>query len=264
MTTWVCMLLRGPVQPLAGALPQQDARSLLTVRWRPDLQLLCILHLAFDDRRVFCINCRAPSRGAHVPRTPGPPTHVHSICASLAMSSSSQGAAERGCIDRAAYQMANVPTGGHDGTPDSVRGLTPAATVSPHAGDTRICCRWLRDATPPKTERPRQSTQGLAVRHSLSQAPVDDHTASAAAKDLCHHRRVFRGMPQPAQRAAFYAGIWRDGSFTVPLSDAVFYGNNFVAAQGMEHERLLQGHLPRRLTLQLVTELAAQAASSAS
>ena len=101
---------------------------------------------------------------------------MHSTCASLAMSSSSHGAVERGCIDRAADQMTNVPTGSHDGTPDSARRLTPAATVSPRAADTRICCRWLRDTTPPKTERPRQSTQGLAARHSLSQTPVDEHT----------------------------------------------------------------------------------------
>ena len=63
-------------------------------------------------------------------------------------------------------------------------------------------------------------------------------------------------MPQPAQRAAFYAGIWKDGRFTVPLRDAVFYRDNFVAAQGVEHERLLQGHLPRKPTLQLAAQLA--------
>ena len=180
------------------------------------------------------------------------------------MSSSSHGAAERGCIDPDADRMTNVITGGRDGTPDSARRLTPAAAVSPRAADTRVSCRWLRGTTPPKTKRPRQSRQGLAVRHAPQQTPVDEHTANDAAKDLHHHRRVFRDMPQPAQRAAFYAGIWKDGQFTVPLHDAVFYRDNFVAAQGVEHERLLQGHLPRKLTLQLVAELAARAVSSAS
>ena len=180
------------------------------------------------------------------------------------MSSSSHGAVERGCIDRAADQMTNVPTGSHDGTPDSARRLTPAATVSPRAADARVCCRWLRGTTPPKTKRLRQSKEGLAARHAPQQAPVDGETADDDAKDLHHHRRVFRDMPQPAQRAAFYAGIWKDGKFTVPLRDAVFYRDNFVAAQGVEHERLLQGHLPRKLTLQLVAELAARAVSSAS
>ena len=180
------------------------------------------------------------------------------------MSSSSHGAVECGCIDRAVDQMTSVSTGSRDGTPDSARRLAPAGTVSPRAADTRVSCRWLRGMTPPKTKRPRQSKQGLAARHAPQPTPVDERTTDDAAKDLHHHRRVFRDMPQPAQRVAFYAGIWKDGRFTVPLRDAVFYRDNFVAAQGVEHERLLQGHLPRKLTLQLVAELAARAASSAS
>ena len=117
--------------------------------------------------------------------------------------------------------------------------------------------------TPPKTKRPRQSKQGLAARHAPQQTPADENTADDAAKDLHRHQRVFRDMSHTAQRAAIYAGIWKDGRFTVPLRDAVLYKDNFVAAQAVEHERLQQGHLPRKLTLQIVAELAAQAASSA-
>ena len=115
----------------------------------------------------------------------------------------------------------------------------------------------------PKTKKPRHSKHRAAAQHALQQIPADGDITDDAAKDLHRHQHVFRDMSQTAQRAAFYAGIWKDGRFTVPLRDAAPYKNNFLAAQAVEHERLQQGHLPRKLTLQIVVELAAQAASSA-
>ena len=192
----------------------------------------------------------------------GPPADAHSTYAYRAMSSRSHGVLERDCSDHATDQTTNVPTGCHDDTSDSPRSSTPAGTASTCTADTRVNCRWLRDTTPPKTKKPRQSEHRAAARHAPQQTPADENTADDAAKDLHRHQRVFRDMSQVAQRAAFYAGIWKDGRFTVPLRDAVLYKDNFVAAQAVEHERLQQGHLPRKLTLQIVAELAAQAASS--
>ena len=172
------------------------------------------------------------------------------------MSSRSHGALERDCSTDVTDQTTNVPTGSHDDTSNSPRSLTPAHAVSTCTADARANCRWLRHASAPKAKKPRRSKHRAAAQQPPPRIPPGDNVTDGAAEDLRRHQRVFRDMSHTAQRAAIYGGIWKDGRFTVPLRDAVLY------TRAVEHERLQRGRFPRKLTLQIVVEMAAQAASS--
>ena len=201
--------------------------------------------------------CLAGPSGTLFHRTRGPSTNAPSTHAWRAMSSGSDGGVERDCRDDVIDQTTNVPTGSHDDTSDSPRSSTPAHTVSTCTADARANCRWLRHASAPETKKPRRSKYRAAAQQPPPRIPPGDNVTDGAAEDLRRHERVFRDMSHTAQRAAVYGGIWKDGRFTVPVRDAILY------TRAVEHERLRRGRFPRKLTLQIVVEMAAQAASSA-
>ena len=68
---------------------------------------------------------------------------------------------------------------------------------------------------------------------------------------------IFKNYSQMAQRMAFYAGIWdvKKKKFTIPLEKAIEYGKNIPVAMELEYIRLDNGHIPRKLTTEVVDEL---------
>ena len=190
-------------------------------------------------------------------QTRSPPTDASSACACRAMSDRSRGALGRRCGHGVAGRTTNVSVGGRDATSEFPCSFTPPHAVSACTADTRASCRCGRRASALERMKPRRSKHRAVAQHPSTRVAAGESVPAGAVQGLSRQEGVFRDMSHATQRAAIYAGIWKDGKFTVPLRDAVLY------ARAVEHERRQRGHFPRKLTLQIVMEWAAQAASSA-
>ena len=54
---------------------------------------------------------------------------------------------------------------------------------------------------------------------------------------------------------AFYAGVWKNQRFVIPLTEARVYGEAVPAAIASEQERIGRGGMPRKLTPEVVREI---------
>ena len=233
-------------------------------RRRQRSQALAVLGNDDDDhapkKRVVKLDrtgCLAGLSNSCFRQTRGPPTDASSACACRAMSDGSRGALGRHCSHDVTGRMTNVSVGGREATSEFPCSFTPPHAVSACTADTRASCRCGRRVSALERMKPRRWRHRAVAQHPSTRVDAGGSVPAGAVQGLSRQESVFRDMSHATQRAAIYAGIWKDGKFTVPLRDAVLY------ARAVEHERRQRGHFPRKLTLQIVMEWAAQAASSA-
>lgn len=63
---------------------------------------------------------------------------------------------------------------------------------------------------------------------------------------------IFNTFDILAKRAAFYAGVWRNGKFTVSVEDAIEYRDNFPYVYKVECARIDAGGIPRKITMEVI------------
>ena len=217
-----------------------------------------------DDRapkttavEVGTTGCLAGLSNGCFQRTYGTPTDASSARACRALSGESHGAPGRQCSADVTGRTTNVSTGGRDDTSAVPCSFAPSHTVSACTPDVRAEFREGPRASARKRRKRRHSEHRAVARRPSAPVAIGESVAADVVEGLARQESVFRSMSHTTQRAAIYAGLWKDGMFTVPPRDAVLY------ARAVEHERQQTGHFPRKLTLQIVVEWAAQAASSA-
>lgn len=66
---------------------------------------------------------------------------------------------------------------------------------------------------------------------------------------------IFKSMPIAVQRTGFYAGLWKNGCFTVSIAEAKEYAELAPRVISFEQSRLASGELPRLLTPNVVRQV---------
>ena len=74
--------------------------------------------------------------------------------------------------------------------------------------------------------------------------------------DLTNDKFIFETFNQVSKRMAFYAGVWKNGKFTIPLKDAIEYGKKLPFAIEFECLKIDCGiSMSKKLTPFVVNEL---------
>jgi hypothetical protein len=110
------------------------------------------------------------------------------------------------------------------------------------------------------TSMPASQASNVPIEeHDLSVAKIACETSTSKCDDadLARHVQMFRAWPQLAQRAAFYAGVWRIDRFSLPLHKAHAYGKLVMVAIEEDHRIIAAGGLPQKLRPEVALHLTA-------